>query len=307
MATPDLVEGLRHVTLRDLEVFREACTRGSLRAAGRVFRLEAPHVSKILARLEARVGVKVLERSAKGVAPTLAGQELLEVVRRLEDSLSGRTTTPGTRGSEKRGILSCGAVSFLSVHVWSRAAARLDPAFPYRLRITELGSGSLMELGLRGQVDLALHTSTLTWTKSWVSKAVGELRWGLYGRTLHPLTGTTTSARVREFPFVIPVYLGGDGIQLGEDYCPLNVSHRRHGTEVSTAAIGMQIAASTDELIFAPHLVAKPMIDSGRLLEILVTDWKPVRERLWLSAHRDRVPQKVLGRLVELTRDELSR
>ena len=94
MATPDLLEGLRHVTIRDLEVFREACTRGSLRAAGRVFRLQAPHVSKILSRLESHLGVQVVERSPKGVSPTLAGQELLEVVRRirlpLKDHLAGR-------------------------------------------------------------------------------------------------------------------------------------------------------------------------------------------------------------------------
>lgn len=307
MAIPNIHEGIRQVTIRDLEVFREACIRGSLRAAGRVFRLEAPHVSKILARVEARIGVKLVERSAKGVAPTLAGQELLETIRRLDESLSGRSTPMGARGGDTRKILSCGAASFLSVYVWSRVAARLEPTFPFRLRVTELGSASLMELGVRGHVDLALHTSNLTWTKSWASKLAGELRWGLYGRAMHPLTSTTTAARVMEFPFIIPVYLAGDGIQMGEDFCPLAVGQRRHGTEVSTAAIGMQIAASTDELIFAPQIVAKPLIESGRLGEILVTDWKPVREKLWLTAHRDRVPQKALARIAELVRDELGR
>jgi DNA-binding transcriptional LysR family regulator len=67
------------MTLEDLKVFVSACEAGSLSAVARQLDRTQSSVSQHIARLEAELGVALLERQARGVEPTEAGRILREL------------------------------------------------------------------------------------------------------------------------------------------------------------------------------------------------------------------------------------
>lgn len=67
------------MTFEDLRIFVSACETGSLSALARQLGRTQSSVSQHIARLEAELGVALLERQARGVVPTEAGRILREL------------------------------------------------------------------------------------------------------------------------------------------------------------------------------------------------------------------------------------
>src|SRR5262252_2555945 len=67
----------RRLKLRDLHVFSTVVQRGSMAKAARELGVSHPAVSEVIADLEHALGVKLLDRSAQGVEPTVYGDALL--------------------------------------------------------------------------------------------------------------------------------------------------------------------------------------------------------------------------------------
>ena len=68
----------RRVRLRDLHIFFEVAERGSMAKAGAHLGITQPGVSKAIGDLEAAVGVRLLDRTPRGVEATVYGRELLK-------------------------------------------------------------------------------------------------------------------------------------------------------------------------------------------------------------------------------------
>src|SRR5436190_5435126 len=68
----------RHLKLRDLHVFFLVVQMGSMAKAAVHLRVTQPAVSQVIADLEHALGVKLLDRSPRGVEPTVYGRSLLK-------------------------------------------------------------------------------------------------------------------------------------------------------------------------------------------------------------------------------------
>jgi DNA-binding transcriptional LysR family regulator len=68
----------RRLKLRDLHVFSTVVRRGSMARAARELGVSHPAVSEVIADLEHALGVKLVDRSAQGVEPTIFGDALLK-------------------------------------------------------------------------------------------------------------------------------------------------------------------------------------------------------------------------------------
>ena len=67
----------RRLRLRDLHVFSTVVQRGSMAKAAKQLGVSQPAVSEVIADLEHALGVRLVDRSAQGVAPTMYGSALL--------------------------------------------------------------------------------------------------------------------------------------------------------------------------------------------------------------------------------------
>jgi DNA-binding transcriptional LysR family regulator len=77
----------RRVTLRDLHILSTVVQHGSMAKAGRYLGKSQSAVSQAVAAIEEAVGVRLLDRTSRGVEPTSYGHALLRRGRAAFDEL----------------------------------------------------------------------------------------------------------------------------------------------------------------------------------------------------------------------------
>src|SRR5438270_541341 len=96
--------------LRQLRYFVVAAEEGQITRAAQKLNLAQPALSRTIAQLEAQMGVKLLQRHARGVSLTPAGEELLEKAQAVLDAIGevermSQSLSRATRGAAEVGFL----------------------------------------------------------------------------------------------------------------------------------------------------------------------------------------------------------
>lgn len=107
----NLYPWLRQITLKQMRGFEAAVNCCSVSGAARQLHLTPPAVSLQLRDLENAIGIPLLERSDKGLIPTLAGQELFSVCEEIQASLTQFAEKITELKGVDHGIVSVGVVS----------------------------------------------------------------------------------------------------------------------------------------------------------------------------------------------------
>jgi DNA-binding transcriptional LysR family regulator len=112
--------------LAAMETFIRVVDTGSFSGAARHLRVGQPAISKTIAQLEERLGVKLLVRSTRRLTPTEAGQNFYERAKRAvaeadEADLAARAAGSGLSGR----LRVCAAVTFARLHVVPKLPAFL--------------------------------------------------------------------------------------------------------------------------------------------------------------------------------------
>lgn len=96
-------------TLRAMKVFASVVDSGSFSAAARELGVRQSTVSKAVAALEERLGVRLLQRSSAGMSLTEVGEEYLGRVRSVLDLAEDADSTARRHGSVLEGRIKIGA------------------------------------------------------------------------------------------------------------------------------------------------------------------------------------------------------
>src|SRR5690349_4951830 len=143
--------------LKLLTTFREVAVRGSFSDAAAALDFTQPAVSQHISRLESALGVRVLERSARGVTLTTAGEVLVRHASALLDA--ARQAEEAVRSAAGVGRAQVRVSAFPS------AAAGLMPGATRELRarrpdaeltLQVLENGPALEALLAGRIDVGL-------------------------------------------------------------------------------------------------------------------------------------------------------
>lgn len=290
-------EGLRSLSLFELQLFVEIADLASLRATARLLGMTPSHASKVLARVEAKTGFRLFNRSAAGVTLTREGVSLKDAAR---DVLKAAEALDPTRPGEATGglLLGIGSVSFLTHELLAPNLADLAALEDrLRLRLLDLSPDQVLISGIRGMFELAVHVNRLEWPSSWTTTSLGETDWVLVGRSGHPLGRRATPEDATRYPFIVPTYLKGDAFAVGNDFCPIPWHRRIKGHEASTALIAAAIVKHTDQLAFIPRLVVRTLLADGALAEIAVKGFQDFSLPVFLAAKADAVPARLHRRM----------
>lgn len=142
--------------LRDLSYFLACVDSGSVTAAARRVHAAQPTISHALARLEAELGVRVLERGARApLRVTEAGLRLAERARQALAALGAVQDDLLALKSGTRGQLRLCAVQSACVSLLPRALAAFSKAFPeVELSVRTLPAEKIARAVAGGQADL---------------------------------------------------------------------------------------------------------------------------------------------------------
>jgi DNA-binding transcriptional LysR family regulator len=104
--------------LAAMEAFVRVVDAGSFSSAARQLRLGQPSVSKTVAQLEERLGVRLLLRSTHGLAPTEAGRNFYERAKRsIEEAEEAENAARGAAATLSGRLRISGPVTFARLHV----------------------------------------------------------------------------------------------------------------------------------------------------------------------------------------------
>ncbi len=129
----------------------------SLGRAAQILGISQPALSKSLRRLEAHLGVKLFERTARGVMPTEFGRELVQHARSIAVEIheAERAARAIRKGVEGR--IAIGSAPSAIAHILPIATARLLARSP-DLTLTVIGGlhDRLFEWLRKGEIDVAI-------------------------------------------------------------------------------------------------------------------------------------------------------
>jgi DNA-binding transcriptional LysR family regulator len=107
--------------LAAMEAFVRVVEAGSFSGAAKQLRLGQPAVSKTIAQLEDRLGVRLLLRSTHGLTPTEAGRNFYERARRsIEEAEEAELAAPGAAATLSGRLRVSAPVTFARLHVIPR-------------------------------------------------------------------------------------------------------------------------------------------------------------------------------------------
>ncbi len=279
---------------QDLTTFLAVRRTASVSAAAREQKVTPSQVSKSLARLESRLGLRLFVRSGHGLELTAAGAEVAPTI---EDAVA-RLHILEQPIEARSPPLVLAAPPYLMEALLPRVVAS-SPSL--RLRLLELPPAALRAYARQDVFDVALLPSAPERiTIPWVGTCVGEVRSGLFttpatARRLGP--PPVDAERLRALSFVTPAALPDARFPPVSDDCPLDVPSRTLGHEAQTIGTALRLAAASGQLVFGPRIAAAEHIASGALVEVEVRGWE-VCEPLFVACNQDRVLASVRASIV---------
>ena len=110
-----------------MQTFVRVVESGSFSGAARALHVGQPAVSKTVAQLEARLGVRLLIRSSHGLTPTEAGQNFYDRAKRvIEDAEEAEVAARGAGASLTGRLRVAGGVTFSCLQVVPRLTKFLE-------------------------------------------------------------------------------------------------------------------------------------------------------------------------------------
>jgi DNA-binding transcriptional LysR family regulator len=145
--------------LTAMETFVRVVEAGSFSAAAKQLRVGQPTVSKTIAQLEDRLGVRLLLRSTHGLNPTEAGRNFCDRAKRsVEEAEEAELAARGAAATLSGRLRICTAITFARLHVLPRLPIFLaaHPALDVDI-VMQDGDKNLVASG----IDVALRMTPL--------------------------------------------------------------------------------------------------------------------------------------------------
>lgn len=266
--------------LREMELFVRVVETGSFSTAARDLKVGQPAISKTIAALEDRLGVRMLVRSTRRLSPTEAGMAFYErALRAITEANEADAAAQGVGSGLEGRLRVCSPVTFGRLHLVPKLGTFLD-THP-KLRLELVMDDRVVDL-VAENIDAAIRLGTLTDSSLKARKLAQADRYvvaspAYLARMGHPSSPTDL--------------LEHDGIIYGQSSGGQEWLFRRGTSETSiqlrarltlSAAEGVREAvlagqgyAITSRWMFAPELA------SGAVVPIL-KEWSLPPMELWM-------------------------
>jgi DNA-binding transcriptional LysR family regulator len=262
-----------------MAAFARVIETGSFSAAARQLRVGQPAVSKMVAQLEDHLGVRLLQRSTRGLTPTEAGRQFYERAKRsLEEAEAAESAARGTSAALSGRLRIAAAVTFGRLHIVPRLPVFL--AEHPDIEIDAVLDDRNVDI-IKTGIDVALRMGTLK-DSGLTARKLGEERRVVVASPQY-LARAGRPASPADLPghqAVIYDVRGGGAqwvFRRGAEEQPVTLQGRLHFTaaegvrEAVFAGLGLAVAS---EWMFSPEL------RQGIVQEVL-EDWTLPPIELW--------------------------
>jgi DNA-binding transcriptional LysR family regulator len=292
--------------LASMEAFARVVETSSFTAAARQLNLGQPAVSKAVAQLERRLGIRLLMRSTRRLMPTEAGQNFYERARRaIEEANEAELAARGVDKSLTGRLRVSTSVTFGRIHLVPLITEflSLHPNLSIDLELDDR-TIDLIEEG----IDVGFRLGPLPGSSLTARKLVTKRRLVLAAHSYFERAGVpSTPTDLVEHPAIIYTRdTGGSdtwSFRQGISETQINLSGRLRvsAAEGMRAAVlsGMGIAVSS-------HWQFAPELESGAVRAVL-TDWTLPPSDVWAVFPTGRMANAKARAFVSFVRTELEK
>jgi DNA-binding transcriptional LysR family regulator len=292
-------------TVADLIVFLAVARERNFTRAAAQLGVSQPALSRAIRALEARLGVRLLTRTTRSVAPTEAGERLFQTVGPHFDGIDAGLAALAAMREKPAGSLRITSVEHASDTILAPALARLLPNYP-DIRVEILNDYGLTDI-VAARYDAGVRLGEQV-AKDMIALRIGpDFHQALVGApsyfarrkrpvTPHDLTAHAcinlrlpTSGGLWSWPFV----KGGRDLKVRAEG-PL--AFNAIPLILSAALAGLGLA-------YLPEDVVQQHVTTGRLVRVLA-DWSPLMTGYHLY-YPNRQPSPAFALLVEALRYRL--
>lgn len=262
-----------------METLVSVVESGSFSAAARLLDIGQPAVSKAIAQLEERLGVRLLLRSTRGLTPTEAGQAYYEHAKRaIEQADEADFAAKGAASRLSGRLRVSAAVTFARLHIVPKLPLFLaaNPDLSIDI-ILDDGNVDLLERG----VDVALRMGSLN-DSAMTARKIGTCRRRVVGTPAY-----FAKAGEPQTPADLPLHQaviyeqGGGGSAWSFTRGAAETSVVVSGRVRVTAAEGVRAAVLADVgLAVTSEWMLSPELASGAVVSVL-NDWSLPGLDLW--------------------------
>lgn len=279
-------------TISDVEVFVRVVECAGYAPAAVALGVSRSHASRLVSALEARLGVRLLNRTTRRVVPTQSGRSFYNECAPLIAALAAAESRAAAEREEAVGVLRIAVAAHMGVDYLVEPLARFQQAHP-RIELMVDYSDRKVDLLVDG-FDAAIRGGSVD-DPALVAKRLWPFRTGVYGAPSYlDARGTPDS----------PAQLTRHRCLLyGLTAQPRQWRLERGGEEVNTVVAGavtltctraLAVAATGGQgLIFVPEFAVRTQVENGQLRRVL-PGWEGPRQ--WFSfvrAHRTSIPARV--------------
>jgi DNA-binding transcriptional LysR family regulator len=150
----------RNITFRQFRYFIGVAETASVAGAARMLNIAQSAITKSILELEETLGVKLFERSARGMVLTPDGHRFLASARKVLAAVTDATRLHTTQAKGLSGVLSIGVTSLVAGYYLSDLLTRFRRQCPeVEVYVTEDQAPFLEHLLINGELDAAIMVS----------------------------------------------------------------------------------------------------------------------------------------------------
>jgi len=256
-----------------LRYFTAVARHGSIREAADDLHIAQSALSRQIHKLEQELGVPLLQRHARGVMLTSAGEIFLRYARSsLRQVEKVRSELDALKGL-RRGTVTIHAIESLTPHLLPRAVASFRERHPgVVFEITIDGSDHVVEAVREGRTDIGLAFYPPADPEI---VSVFKMREPLVAMmsSRHPLAGRprVSLADCTPYPVALPMKNTGSRILL-DLACKAGGVHLSPALETNSLTLRMQFVHLHDGITFLSRLSGWESLSSGQLTAVTLRD-----------------------------------
>lgn len=145
------------LSLRQVRYFIAVAENGSVTGAAQQLSISQSTVTEAIKALETELGVKLIERQARGVVLSYRGQQFLRHAHRIQAEVSDAQSALRSEDAPLSGALQIGVTTLVAGYCLSDLLARFRRVFPaVQVSVVEDTREYLEHLLLNGEIDVAV-------------------------------------------------------------------------------------------------------------------------------------------------------
>ena len=144
--------------LTDLQAFRAVAELGSFRRAAEAVHISQPAFSRRIDKLEAALGVRLLERTTRRVSLTAVGRDFARKVQQLLDDLDGTLLAIRGVSATRMGEVTVACVPSTVYYVVSQVVQRFRQTYPrVRVKVFDASANDVLKAVVNAEADFGLN------------------------------------------------------------------------------------------------------------------------------------------------------